>query len=192
MLAPMTAAPATLDELLDRFDRRGEECYGGEPVTLREHALQCAERAQAEGAPRSLVVAALLHDLGHVVHELGEDCTERGVDDAHEVRAVRALSGIFGPAVLEPIRLHVQAKRYLVAVDPLYADGLSAASARSLVLQGGPMDDAEQAAFRALPNSSEALLLRHWDELAKVPGRLSAISWAAACELCREEAASPR
>ena len=136
-----------------------------EAVTAQQHALQCAQLAEWAGSPPTLVVAALLHDIGHFTE------SDDDIDDAHEQRALGLLSLDFGRAVLEPIRLHVEAKRYLVAVDPDYAGQLSPASQHSLLLQGGPMSLDEQRWFADLPYADEALSLRRWDDAAKTPGQ---------------------
>ncbi len=154
------------------FHRHGHQAYEGgrrEPVTALEHALQCAQLAEWAGAPPSLVVAALLHDIGHFVGGAGAVADTE--DDAHERRALPWLGRAFGPEVTEPIRLHVAAKRYLVTADPAYAGLLSPASRHSLALQGGPMSNAECEAFEALPFAPDAALLRRWDDAAKTPGR---------------------
>ena len=120
-------------------------------MSQAEHALQAAELAEREGAPDALVVAALLHDVGHLLDGQDEDLADRGVDGRHEEAGCAWLAAHFGPEVIEPIRLHVAAKRYLCAVDPAYLDGLSPASRLSLSLQGGPMDAEERARFESNP-----------------------------------------
>lgn len=159
-----------VEELLDLFATRGAAAYHGEAVSQEEHALQAAELAEREGAPDALVVAALLHDVGHLLDGQDEDLADRGIDGCHEEAGCAWLARNFGPEVTEPIRLHVAAKRYLCAVDPAYMEGLSPASRVSLKVQGGPMDPAEVAAFEANAYFQDALRLRHWDEAAKVPG----------------------
>lgn len=150
--------------------RHGGGNYSGEPVSQLEHALQCAALATGEGATEALVVAALLHDIGHLVHSAGEDATLRGIDARHEVIGSKVLTAQgFGPAVTEPVRLHVAAKRWLCR-DDNYRAGLSAESERSLQLQGGPMSDAEAEEFEAHAWSADALRLRRWDDTAKVEG----------------------
>lgn len=144
--------------------------YSGEPVTQTEHALQAAWAAEQEQASDSLVAAALLHDVGHLLHDLGEDCADDGVDDRHEALGARWLASHFGPEVVEPVRLHVPAKRYLCAVDEAYRARLSPASIQSLRLQGGPFSKPEVDAFRAHPHFKQSLRLRGWDETAKVKG----------------------
>ncbi|TVR39659.1 MAG: phosphohydrolase [Planctomycetota bacterium] len=159
----------SLDELLNCYAVRGYGQYGGEAVSQLQHACQCAQLAEAAGASPSLVAAAFLHDLGHLLHNLGDHCADRGVDDAHELRAVRALSPLLPASVTAPIALHVEAKRYLVATDAGYADCLSPASITSLQLQGGPMSAAEVSEFVRRPHASDALALRRWDDIAKNP-----------------------
>jgi phosphonate degradation associated HDIG domain protein len=159
----------TIDEIFTLFASRGDEAYFGEPVSQQEHALQTAHQAEQEGAPDALVVAALLHDLGHLAHGLAEDIAERGVDARHEDVGEAWLASRFGPEVTEPVKLHVAAKRYLCAVDAAYAAQLSPASVRSLALQGGPFTAAEMREFERHRYYREAVRLRRWDDLAKVP-----------------------
>ncbi len=159
-----------VEEILDLFATQGASAYHGEDVSQEEHALQAAELAEREGAPDSLVVAALLHDVGHLLDGQDEDLAVRGVDGRHEEAGCAWLSRHFGPEVTEPIRLHVAAKRYLCAVDPSYLSGLSPASRLSLQLQGGPMTPGEVAEFEGNAYYRDAVRLRHWDDTAKVPG----------------------
>jgi [1-hydroxy-2-(trimethylamino)ethyl]phosphonate dioxygenase len=159
-----------VDEIVRLFQTRGDAAYVGEAVSQTEHALQSARLAETEGAGDSLVVAALLHDVGHILHDLPQDVAEQGIDDCHEEVGRTWLEAHFGPEVSEPVRLHVAAKRYLCASAPGYHAGLSTASQRSLELQGGPMSADEVARFTAHPHQEAAVRLRHWDDLAKVPG----------------------
>jgi phosphonate degradation associated HDIG domain protein len=157
------------------FARHGGTLYEGaraEPVTALAHALQCAQLAEWAHADTSLVAAALLHDVGHFV-ELDIDLDRPGdrTDDRHEEAAVPLLAQAFDASVTEPVRLHVAAKRYLVRVDGRHAETLSPASVHSLALQGGPMGDDELRRFEALPFAMDAVQLRRWDDLAKVPGK---------------------
>jgi phosphonate degradation associated HDIG domain protein len=158
------------DEIIRLFETKGHAAYFGEPVSQLEHALQTADLAAKQGASETLVAAALLHDVGHLVHELPENIADRGIDARHEVVGKNWLTKHFGPSVTEPIRLHVAAKRYLCAVDSEYAKNLSPASVQSLELQGGPMSKAEVAEFERSANWRDAILLRRCDDLAKVPG----------------------
>jgi phosphonate degradation associated HDIG domain protein len=151
------------------YARRGHLAYDGEGITQWQHAWQCGQLARQAGAPPALQLAAWLHDLGHLMTGLDDTPTLRGHDDRHEAVAARALAPLFGPAVAEPVALHVHAKRYLVATRPGYRDKLSPDSVRSLALQGGPMDEAACAAFLRQPFSADAVRLRAWDEAGKRP-----------------------
>jgi len=151
------------------FQRRGRDHYG-EGVSQQEHALQAAWLAEREGASPALIVAALLHDIGHLLHDQPEDIADQDVDTEHESLGSAWLSQYFGPEVSEPVRLHVAAKRYLCAAEPGYLGELSAASQQSLALQGGPFDAAAAAAFRAAPGAEAAISLRRWDDEAKIVG----------------------
>jgi gamma-butyrobetaine dioxygenase len=159
-----------VDEILDLFKERGGTAYLGEPVSVLEHSVQAAQAAEKAGAAPSLVSAALLHDIGHLIHDLPDDVAERGIDSRHEELACQWLSSYFGPEVTEPIRLHVAAKRYLCRADPGYLRQLSPASIQSLGLQGGPLIEEEAEEFLASPYSQQAILVRRWDDIAKVPG----------------------
>lgn len=159
----------TTQEVLRLFRERGGSQYGGEAVTQQEHALQAAFFAEREQADATLIAAALLHDVGHLLHSLPDDAPEQGVDDRHEALAAHWLSQRFGPAVVEPVRLHVAAKRYLCATDPDYLRQLSPPSTLSLKLQGGPMSDDEACEFQSHPFYAASVRLRRWDDAAKVP-----------------------
>lgn len=161
--------PATADDLLELLRVRGQARYGGEQVSQLAHALQTATLAEREGAGAPLVVAALLHDIGHLVHDLGDDAAARGIDATHEAVGDRFLAPLFDAAVTQPILLHVAAKRYLCAVEPGYFDGLSAASVRSLALQGGAFSPAAADLFVQRPHARDAVRLRRWDDAAKNP-----------------------
>lgn len=159
-----------IERILELFRERGEERYGGEDVSQTEHALQAALAAETEGADAELVTAALVHDLGHLLHNLPDDCAEHGVDDKHEELAPRWLERYFGPRVIEPIRLHVDAKRYLCATRPDYLTSLSEGSVTSLALQGGPFSTDEAKRFEQHPYFTESIRLRTWDDVAKIKG----------------------
>jgi phosphonate degradation associated HDIG domain protein len=159
-----------VDDIMRLFERRGVMAYHGEAVSQTEHALQAANLAESEGAPNHLVIAALLHDIGHLLNGQDEDLGSRGLDGRHEEAGFAWLATHFGLLVTEPVRMHVAAKRYLCAVDPTYLSGLSIASKMSLNLQGGPMSTDECAEFEHNPLLQDAIQLRHWDDTAKVPG----------------------
>jgi phosphonate degradation associated HDIG domain protein len=161
---------SVIDEILALFRDRGRGAYFGEAVTETEHALQCAHLAESAGAGSELIAAALLHDVGHLLHGLGEDIAEQGRDGRHEEGGAAWLARHFGPAVVDPVRLHVAAKRYLCAVEPAYHAGLSPASRLSLSLQGGPLTPDDVRRFEQEPWSRAAVALRRWDDAAKVPG----------------------
>ena len=112
----------------------------------------------------------MLHDFGHFLHDLPENSAEHGVDTMHEEAGAAYLARYFLPAVVEPTRLHVAAKRYLCAVDPAYFAGLSPASVLSLKLQGGALDEAGIKAYEALPFAQDAARLRRYDDQGKIPG----------------------
>lgn len=160
------------EELLTTISRllsdRGRARYGAEAVSQLQHALQCATLAEGEDAPPQLVAAALLHDIGHLVAD-DEDAAPRGIDMQHEDVAARWLARRFQVGVVEPVRLHVPAKRYLCAVEPGYFESLSFASVRSLALQGGTFESDAAQSFIAQPHAQEAVRLRRWDDLAKDP-----------------------
>jgi phosphonate degradation associated HDIG domain protein len=162
-------APGAVDAICRLFAERGDSAYGGESVSQLEHALQTAALARRAGAGPALITAALLHDLGHLLHDLPDDAPDHGIDDTHEALAARWLSRWFGPDVIEPVRMHVAAKRYLCAVEPEYLRQLSQASMVSLRLQGGPMSADEVRACRASPHLADAVRLRKWDDEAKDP-----------------------
>jgi phosphonate degradation associated HDIG domain protein len=151
------------------FARHGSAQYSGEPVTQLEHALQTAHLAEQSDADDALVTACLLHDLGHLLNEQGETPTLRGIDDTHQYFALPFLRGLFPDAVLDAIKLHVDAKRYLCATNASYYARLSDDSKRSLALQGGPFDAANAAVFLDQPGARDAVLLRQWDDLSKQP-----------------------
>lgn len=153
-------------EIVALYGRKGAMSYG-EGVSMNAHGLQAACLAEQEEAGNALIVAALLHDIGHLLHDLPEDVADAGMDTEHESIASAWLSQYFPPAVSEPVRLHVAAKRYLCATEPEYLGELSAASIQSLALQGGPMSPAEVAQFAAEPFAEAAVRLRRWDDLAK-------------------------
>jgi [1-hydroxy-2-(trimethylamino)ethyl]phosphonate dioxygenase len=159
-----------VDEILQIFENRGDEAYFGEPVSQKEHALQSAHQAEEEGATQSLIVAALLHDIGHLLHGEGEDIADRGVDARHEDAGEAWLARHFPAEVTEPVKLHVAAKRYLCRIDRTYLGQLSRASLQSLALQGGPFTEEEAREFEKHRYHREAVRLRRWDDRAKIPG----------------------
>lgn len=160
---------AIVDDIFENLVRRGGEIYGGEQVTQLQHALQCATLAVEADAADALVTAALLHDYGHLLSEDDAAAAAKGVDMVHEEIGANYLNQWFGAAVIQPIRFHVPAKRYLCAVDPAYFNGLSAASVQSLAVQGGPFNMVQADLFISQPHAGAAVQLRLWDDHAKDP-----------------------
>jgi phosphonate degradation associated HDIG domain protein len=151
----------SVEQIVFLYQSKGSAWYGGEPVSQLDHALQCAAHAEREGAAAELVAASFLHDIGHLLAPHTE---------IHQYLALPFLRPSFGNAVLEPIRLHVDAKRYLCFAEKGYWEDLSGASKRSLEVQGGTFDARRAGEFLKRPYSRDAVKLRLWDDLAKVPG----------------------
>lgn len=158
-----------IDEIFHLFLTRGARQYGDEAVSQLAHALQTATWAERSEAPPPLVAAALLHDIGHLLDGGDEELARQGIDARHEGIGHGYLAAHFIDAVSEPVRMHVDAKRYLCAVEPDYHATLSPASRHSLRLQGGVFDSRKAEAFAALPFAQASAALRKWDDLAKDP-----------------------
>jgi phosphonate degradation associated HDIG domain protein len=156
---------SSLEDLERLYATQGALNYG-EGVSQIEHALQCAALAQADGAAPSLVIAALLHDVGHLF-EVEEDVARFEIDDHHQATGADALRDLFDEAICGPIALHVAAKRYLCHAEAGYHAALSPASQSSLRLQGGPFNAVQAAAFEHLPHWREAVALRRYDDTGK-------------------------
>jgi predicted HD phosphohydrolase len=108
------------EDVIQLMKQRGGAAYCGEPVSQLEHALQAAWHATQAGSPRELVLAALLHDIGHLLNDLPESAADDGIDTLHEIAGYEWILTRFGPGVAEPVRHHVAAKRYLCRVEPEY------------------------------------------------------------------------
>ncbi len=162
-----------LSEVISVLERRGQNQYGMEAISQLEHALQCADLAEKAGETPETVVASLLHDLGHLLAAERDGVQEHNSqkDDLHQYMALPFIRTLFPDAVLEPIRLHVDAKRYLCFIDAGYWAELSPASKHSLELQGGVFTETQAQAFMAQPFAAEAVRLRRYDDLAKVPAK---------------------
>jgi phosphonate degradation associated HDIG domain protein len=167
-------SPATIVAFLgDIFERRGGEEYLGEPVTMAEHMLQGAHLAEQQGESEEIVVATLLHDIGHFTSEFGTFSMEDTHDKHHEEAGAEILEQFFPSIVTDCVRHHVAAKRYICATDPKYFGQLSVASIHSLKLQGGPMNAEEVAAFERHPNAREIVKVRYLDDAGKVAGMVT-------------------
>lgn len=165
--------PLTLADLPPLFTSAGSSLYSGEAITQREHALQAAYLAEQAGEYDELIVACLLHDLGHIIFEQGDEELAQGQDDLHQFRVLPFLRHWLPDAVVDAIGLHVDAKRYLCFAEADYLAALSPASQLSLALQGGVMDAAQAAAFLAKPHANAAVALRRYDDAAKVVGMVT-------------------
>src|SRR5262245_19843658 len=166
----MTTKALTIDSIFELYRSAGRDAYRGEMVSQLEHALQAAFAAERAGASVELIVAALLHDYGHYVYDMEAADILRGVHDRHDTIGSQALAAVFPTAVTEPIRLHIEAKRYLCAVDSSYLASLSMGSTFSLRVQGGPYSAQQAAEFGALAHAQDAAQVRRWDDGAKVAG----------------------
>lgn len=155
--------------LADIFARRGGEEYLGEPVTMAEHMLQGAHLAEQGDESEAIITAALLHDIGHFTSEFGMFSMDDTKDRYHEEAGASVLAGFFPSVVIDCVRHHVAAKRYLCAVDADYFDKLSEASVHSLNLQGGPMEASEVEVFERNPNLADIVKVRHFDDAGKLP-----------------------
>lgn len=158
-----------VSHVLECFRLRGHSGYGKEVVSQIEHALQTAYSAEQSGASPHLIAACLLHDVGHLLHDLPDDAPDNDIDDEHEQLGAVWLTEYFLPEVVEPIRLHVAAKRYLCAIDSEYFSKLSPPSIQSLELQGGPMTTTQARHFELHPHFAAAIQLRQFDDQAKIP-----------------------
>jgi len=169
----MSTAPLTRDTIVaflgDIFERCGHEEYLGEPVTMAQHMLQGATLAAQQGLPEDIIVATLLHDIGHFTSEFGTFSMEDTEDRFHEEAGAQVLAAFFPSVVTDCVRYHVAAKRYLCATDPAYFERLSEASIHSLNLQGGPMSAEDIAGFEQNPNLQKIIQVRYLDEAGKHP-----------------------
>jgi len=160
-----------VDQLIHLLKEKGSDMqYGGENVSQLEHALQCAELAEENKLPNPTIAAALLHDIGHLLYE-DEDPIHEGKDGHHENLGADYLSKYFGEQVINPIRAHVDSKRYLAAIEDKYYDSLSKASQISLAAQGGSFTKEEAGEFIKKPFMKEAVEMRRFDDMAKITNK---------------------
>jgi 2-amino-1-hydroxyethylphosphonate dioxygenase (glycine-forming) len=160
----------TITTLFSLFEKHGSDAYFGEPVTQLQHACQAAEYARTEGYDDEVIIAAFLHDIGHLCEEANaENSMENlGILD-HEVVGAKYLSELgFSEKICQLIASHVAAKRYLTFKNPVYYQNLSEASKQTLTYQGGVMSDIEATAFENDPLSILYIQMRFWDEKAKI------------------------
>jgi predicted HD phosphohydrolase len=183
MARPDHRAMRTPHTILELFRAKGDLAYDGEGISQIAHAWQCGQLARQADATPALQLASWLHDLGHLLTGLHGTPTLHGIDDRHENTAAQLLNALWGPAVAEPVRLHVEAKRYLVATHPEYRARLSADSLRSLALQGGPLSMEACVRFQAGPYALDAQQLRSWDDTGKRVGWFARDTDAALAEL---------
>ena len=160
-----------VDYIADVFERRGAESYLGEKVSMAQHMLQAAQQAERSQADPELIVAALLHDIGHFSNEIPDNVLMKGSNNYHEEAGANFLADYFPLSVTEPIRQHVAAKRYLCATDPEYLSRLSEASVYTLKVQGGPMNPDEVAEFEKSPYLDSCIKVRVWDDAGKDPDK---------------------
>lgn len=163
MIATPSSATVAIEQL---FANKGALQYG-ETVNQIQHALQCAMLAEKAGSSDELIVAAMLHDVGHMIHRDAANALVQGQDDAHEMLGAKYLAKWFGPGVCEPVALHVQAKRFLCRREPDYHGALSPMSQRTLELQGGPMSEVEASEFEKNSHAMQAVKVRRWDDFGK-------------------------
>lgn len=160
-----------IKHIFEIFTEKGGNAYVGEPVTQLEHAIQAALAAKRHKSRPELITAALLHDIGHFLHDYPEDCADNHIDSQHEKTGEQFLRQYFKAEVAELVKHHVNAKRYLTATNPVYQQALTGASYKSLQLQGGPMNENEISEFESHPLFNDILLLRRWDEAAKIQNK---------------------
>lgn len=163
----MTSAEIA-EQILDAFETCGHLDYG-EDISMREHMLQTACLAERNGEHDRVVVAALLHDYGHLICNMPNNIFAEGVDNFHQEIGAEALKEWFGNDIVDAVRLHVDAKRYLCAVNPDYFEKLSDSSITTLEIQGGPMNGQEVLEFRSSKGHETATRIRVYDDMGKLP-----------------------
>jgi gamma-butyrobetaine dioxygenase len=148
-----------------RHDRLVDALFaviGDGTAALRDHLVGAATAAERDHAPPELVAAALLHDIGHLL-------ADAHAGEHHEEVGGAFLHGWFPAGVVQPVRLHVAAKRYLCTISPPYLDRLSPSSRRRFDAQGGPMSRYELEVFESSPHAAAACRLRRYDDHACGP-----------------------
>lgn len=159
-------------EVFGLYEKYGAADYIGEPVSQLEHMCQAALLAEAAGCSEEVILAAFFHDIGHLCEIDGKTSMQGyGVQDHEQWGSQYLLRCGFSDTVAKLVGSHVAAKRYLTYKHPAYYEQLSTASKQTLAFQGGPMSDAEAAAFEADPLFADMVRLRTWDDLAKETGQ---------------------
>lgn len=158
------------NDIILLYEQYGGSEYAGEKVTQLEHMVQAARLAEQEGYDEEVILAAFLHDVGHICvsAQEGNAMGGWGVKDHEEVGADYLREKGFSKRLARLVASHVEAKRYLTWKDPLYYEQLSEASKITLEYQGGPMLTDEAGAFEAHPLFSLIIKMRHWDDVAKI------------------------
>ncbi len=158
------------DEIMELYKGYGGNEYAGEKVTQLEHMAQAAQLAEEQGFEEEVILAAFLHDIGHI-SEAAKGDNEMdgfGIKDHEELGAEFLREKGFSKKVARLVESHVEAKRYLTLKDPAYYAQLSDASKKTLEYQGGPMTVDEAAAFEQYPLFTLIIQMRKWDEEAKI------------------------
>ncbi|MCU0384729.1 MAG: HD domain-containing protein [Flavihumibacter sp.] len=169
----MTTPQELTNQIFSLYEQFGAEEYAGEKVSQLEHMVQAAQLAMEEGYDDEVVLAAFLHDVGHLlpVYDVSETMDGYGVMDHEKVGAEWLLGLGMGERMCKLIASHVNAKRYLTWKYPSYYEQLSEASKKTLEYQGGRMEEAEAKAFESDPLFDLYIRMRTWDEAAKIEGK---------------------
>lgn len=165
-------AEVVTKEVFDLYRKYGDQDYIGEPVSQKEHMIQCAMLAEKEGYSDEVVLGVFLHDIGHLIgFHKALPCMGGVGTQAHEIVGEQFLKDLgFPDSVTSFVRGHVDAKRYLVYKYPYYHSELSEASKLTLIYQGGPMKADEAQKFEELKHFEALIKMRNWDDLGKVKG----------------------
>lgn len=165
-------AEAIATEIIGLYEHHGGAEYAGEKVTQLEHMVQAALLAEQQGHEEEVVLAAFLHDIGHIcVSAAGDNEMDGyGIKDHEEVGASYLQEKGFSRRLIRLVEAHVEAKRYLTWKSPTYYEQLSEASKKTLEYQGGRMNEDEALAFEQYPLFDLIISMRLWDEEAKIEG----------------------
>ncbi|MEY4930780.1 MAG: hypothetical protein RI909_1504 [Bacteroidota bacterium] len=166
----MDSKQTVIDEIFDLYQRYGQADYIGEPVSQIEHMSQSAQLAIEGNFDNEVILAAFFHDIGHICVQATADQSMAGygVKSHEKIGADYLRAKGFPERVAKLVENHVQAKRYLTFRIPPYLESLSEASKKTLEFQGGVMTKQEAEAFESDPLFDLSILLRKWDEEAKI------------------------